>query len=179
MSKQEFERVVNSIRDEDPGAQVVAAAADRVRASLEMRAVDMGGRLNSCEDFRALADAYREGTLKDARHMLVEDHLHSCVACRRFFRGEQKTSLLTMPAKRSRVGVVLPWAIAAAVIAVAGFTLPEYFNVLLAPSGARASVTSIDGELYSVAPSGLKLLTVGAQVAENEQVRTAKGTSEV
>ncbi len=62
-----------------------------------MRAVDMGGRLNSCEDFRALADAYREGTLSEARHMLVEDHLHSCVACRRFFRGEQKASVVTMP----------------------------------------------------------------------------------
>jgi hypothetical protein len=177
MSKQEFERVLNSIREEDPGVDVVEAAAQRVRAKLEMRAMDMGGRLNSCEDFRALADAYRERTLTEARHMLVEDHLHSCVACRRFFRGEQKASVVTMPAKRSVVGVALPWAIAAAVLLVAGFTLPEYFNVMFAPSGPRATVASVDGELYRVVPAGL--LTVGSQIAENEEVRTAKGSRAV
>jgi FecR-like protein/uncharacterized protein DUF3352 len=177
MSNQEFERVLNSIREEDPGVDVVEAAAERVRARLEMRAVDMGGRLNSCEDFRSLADAYREGKLTDARHMLVEDHLHSCVTCRRFFRGEQKASVVTMPAKRSMVGVALPWAIAAAVLLVAGLTLPEYFNIVFAPSGARATVASVDGELYQVAAG--RLLTVGAQIAENEELRTAKGSRAV
>ncbi len=103
MNDQEFERVLDSIREEDPGVNVVDAAAQRVRAKLEMRAMDMGVRLNSCEDFRALADAYRERTLTEARHMLVEDHLHSCVACHRFFRGEQKASVVTMPARRSVV----------------------------------------------------------------------------
>ncbi|MGA3188358.1 MAG: FecR domain-containing protein [Bryobacteraceae bacterium] len=179
MSNQDFERVLDSIREEDPGMDVIRAASERVRAKLEMRAVDMGGRLNSCEDFRALADAYREGSLSEARHMLVEDHLHSCVACRRFFRGDQKSTVVMMPVRRSRVGVVLPWAIAAAVLLVAGFTLPEYFNVLFAPSGARASVASIDGELYQVAPNGLTLLTVGSPIAENEQVRTAKDSRAV
>jgi hypothetical protein len=177
MNDQEFERVLDSIREEDPGVDVVDAAAQRVRAKLEMRTLDMGGRLNSCEDFRALADAYRERTLTEARHMLVEDHLHSCVVCRRFFRGEQKASVVTMPAKRSVVGVALPWAIAAAVLLVAGITLPEYFNVLFAPSGPRATVASIDGELYRVVPAGL--LTVGAQLSENEEVRTAKGSRAV
>jgi hypothetical protein len=179
MNNQEFERVLNSIREEDPGVDTVEAAAERVRARLQMRSVDMGGRLNSCEDFRALADAYREGTLSEARHMLVEDHLHSCVTCRRFFRGEQKASVVTMPAKKSMVGVALPWAIAAAVLLVAGITLPEYFNVLFAPAGPRASVASVDGELYKVAPSGLTLLTVGSAIAENDQVRTAKGSRAV
>jgi FecR protein/Putative zinc-finger len=179
MNNQEFERVVDSIREGDPGMDVIQAASERVRAKLEMRAVDMGGRLNSCEDFRALADAYREGSLTEARHMLVEDHLHSCVACRRFFRGEQKASVVTMPAKRSMVGVALPWAIAATVILVAGYTLPEYFNVVFAPAGARASVASVDGELYKVSSTGLTLLTVGSPIAENEQVRTAKGSRAV
>jgi hypothetical protein len=179
VSNQDFERVLDSIRGEGPGAGVLEAAADRVRARLEMRAVDLGGRLNSCEDFRALADAYRERTLREARHMLVEDHLHSCVACRRFFRGEQRRTVVTMPSKRSVVGVALPWAIAAAVILAAGLTLPEYFNVLFAPAGARAAVASVDGEIYKVAPSGLTLLTVGSTIAENEQVRTAKGSRAV
>ena len=172
-----FDQLLKSIREEDPGQAVVDGAAERVRANLSMRAVDFGGRLNSCEDFRSLADAYREGTLNEARHMLVEDHLHSCVECRRFFRGEQKTTVVTMPQKRSIVGVALPWAIAAAVVLVAGITLPEYFNVLMAPSGPRATVASVDGELYRVAPAGL--LTVGAQISENEELRTAKGSRAV
>ncbi len=172
-----FDQLLKSIREEDPGQAVVDAASERVRANLSMRAVDFGGRLNSCEDFRALSDAYREGTLSEARHLLVEDHLHSCVQCRRFFRGEQKAVVVTMPARKSFVGVVLPWAIAAAVVLVAGITLPEYFNVLFAPSGPRATVASVDGELYRVVPAGL--LTVGAQIAENEEVRTAKGSRAV
>lgn len=179
MNNQEFEKVLDSIREEDPGTGVIDAASERVRAKLEMRSVDMGGRLNSCEDFQSLADAYREGSLSEARHMLVEDHLHSCVACRRFFRGEQKASVVTMPAKRSMVGVAIPWAIAAAVVLVAGFTLPEYFNVIFAPSGARASVASVDGELYKVSPSGLTLMTVGSTISENDQVRTAKASHAV
>jgi len=61
------------------------------------------------------------------------------------------------------LGVALPWAIAAAVLLVAGVTLPEYFNVLFAPTGPRASVVSVDGELYKVAPAGL--LTVGSLIA--------------
>jgi len=180
MSNQDFDRILNSIREEDPDPAVVEAAAERVHARLEMRSVDMGGRLNSCEDFRALADAYREGKLSDARHMLVEDHLHSCVACRRFFRGDEKAPVVVMASQtRSKVGVVLPWAIAAVVLLAAGLTLPEYFNVLFAPSGARATVASIDGEAYKVASNGLTLLTAGASVAENEQVRTAKGSRAV
>jgi hypothetical protein len=172
-----FDQILKSIREEDPGQAVVDAAAERVRANISMRAVDFGGRLNSCEDFRSLADAYREGKLTEARHMLVEDHLHSCVECRRFFRGEQKAVVVTMPAKKSFVGVALPWAIAAAVVLVAGITLPEYFNVLMAPVGPRATVASVDGELYRVSPAGL--LNVGAQIGENEEVRTAKGSRAV
>lgn len=177
MNNQDFERVLNSIREEDPGVDTIHSAAERVRAKLDMRAVDMGGRLNSCEDFRALADAYREGSLSEARHMLVEDHLHSCVQCRRFFRGEQKASVVTMTRKKSVVGVALPWAIAAAVLLVAGLTLPEYLNVAFAPSGPRATVASVDGELYRVIPA--ELLTVGSQISENEELRTAKGSRAV
>src|SRR5271156_6342223 len=51
-----IDQILKSIREEDPGQAVVDAAAERVRANLSMRAVDFGGRLNSCEDFRALAD---------------------------------------------------------------------------------------------------------------------------
>lgn len=179
MSNQEFDRLLNSVREDDPGQAVIDAAAERVRARLEMRAVDMGGRLNSCEDFRALSDAYREGTLTEARRMLVEDHLHSCVGCRRFFRGEQRQTVVTMTPKRSKASVVLPWAIAATVLIAAGLTLPEYLNVLLKPSGPRAEVAVLDGEVYKVAPAGLTLLTVGAPIAENEQVRTAKASRAV
>jgi len=176
-----FDQILKSIREEDPGQAVMDAAAERVRANMAYlnaaRSVDFGGRLNSCEDFRSLADAYREGKLTEARQMLVEDHLHSCVECRRFFRGEQKTAVVVMPQKKSFVGVALPWAIAAAVVLVAGITLPEYFNVLMAPAGPRATVASVDGELYRVSPAGL--LNVGAQIGENEEVRTAKGSRAV
>ena len=51
-------------------------------------------RLETCADFRTLLPGYRDGTLSEARRMLVEDHLHSCVACRRIFSGT-KAAVIT------------------------------------------------------------------------------------
>src|SRR6202045_4575572 len=39
--------------------------------------------IRSCEDVRSLLPQYRSGQLAPARALLVESHLHECVACRR------------------------------------------------------------------------------------------------
>ena len=39
-------------------------------------------------DFQALIPAYRDGTLAPGRRMLLEDHAHQCVACRKVLFGE-------------------------------------------------------------------------------------------
>src|SRR5579864_1317049 len=83
MTDQDFDRLLNSIRDDVPEADVVEAAAGRVREGLSA----VKGHNATCAQFRADFEAYRTGRLAEGRKMLLEDHLHSCVACRREYSG--------------------------------------------------------------------------------------------
>jgi hypothetical protein len=85
----ELERAVSEIRDEPIDDAVVEAAAARVWARLsEAGAAHHEGQIRSCADFQALFAEYRAGKLSDARALLLKDHLHACVACRRAFEGK-------------------------------------------------------------------------------------------
>ena len=98
MSNQDFDRLLNSIREDVPAAETIDAAAQRVHDKL-----GTAGPNGICSQFRADFDAYRAGTLPDARRMLLEDHLHSCVACRREYSGTG-ASVVMMP-KRAPVAI--------------------------------------------------------------------------
>jgi hypothetical protein len=176
MTTHDFDNLLNSIREDVPSEDVVQGAAARVRTRLESgpAAEVEVAHLESCRDFRALLPAFRNRTLSEARHMLVEDHLHSCVGCRRIFQGERAAVIEMKP--RSRAWVVAPWALAAAAAVVLYVTLPPVLDRTLAPSGPRATVASIDGELYRVSATGATLLNTGASIGENEEVRTAKNS---
>ena len=84
MNTQDFDRLLNSIHELAPEAETVHQAAAHVRDHLQAEAGSDASanvaRLASCGDFRALLGAYRAGTLSEARRMLVQDHLHACVA---------------------------------------------------------------------------------------------------
>jgi hypothetical protein len=191
MNNREFDQVMDSIRNDVPDAQVVREAAARVRSRLEAESAGSGGdvqvdHLNSCADFRALLPAYRAGTLSEARRLLVEDHLHSCVACRRVSHGVGASVTPMTPAIQRRPAQpvrlsrkVIPYAIAAAILAAMGATLPPVFDRVFAPSGARGTVASVDGSLYRVSDQGLTQLSVGTPLDEHDQIRTAKGSRAV
>ncbi len=187
MNNPDFDKVLDSVRNDVPDAQVMEAAAARVRSRL---ATEAGGpdvhveHLNSCADFRALMPGYRTQTLSEARRLLVEDHLHSCVACRRVFHGQPASvvsmSAVPVAAKPPRLSrKVVPWAIAAAIVLAAAATMPPVFDRIMAPSGPRATVASVEGTLYRVSDQGLTPLATGANLDEHDQVRTAKGSRAV
>ncbi|MGH9647955.1 MAG: hypothetical protein ACRD4E_14185, partial [Bryobacteraceae bacterium] len=106
MNNQDFDRLVNSIRDDAPDAQTARAAGDRVRERLG------AGQTPDefCAQFRADFDMYRRGQLAEGRRMLVEDHVHSCVACRREYSGSK--NLLLIPARPRAANRRLGWAAA-------------------------------------------------------------------
>ncbi len=115
--------------------------------------------------------------------MLVEDHLHSCVACRKAFQGSGRVVTIPNVTDRSLGRRVVPWAMAAAAVVVLGIALRPAIqgglDRMMAPSGARATIASVQGELYRVTDGGLTLIAAGAPVAENEQIRTSKGSRAV
>src|ERR1035441_4818004 len=79
-----LEQAMIEIRDDAVDAAVVEAAAARVWASL---AAQCHAPLHSCADFQALIPEFKAGHLPAARALLVKDHLHECVACRRVYEG--------------------------------------------------------------------------------------------
>jgi hypothetical protein len=176
MTNQDFDRLLKGIREEAVDAGE-AGARVREKLAAEMSASVTVSRLDSCSDFRVLFPEYRAGGLSEARRMLVEDHLHTCAPCRREYQG--RAAVVAMPSKKPVRAVY--WAAAAAVAAmgVAGVAMRPMLDRMLAPAGARATVASIDGDLYKVTAHGASPLKVGAAVFENDEVRTAKASRAV
>jgi hypothetical protein len=179
MNNPDFDRLVNSIRDDAPDADVERAAADRVRERLS--APVSATVSEHCAQFRAGFEAYRAGRLAEGRRMLVEDHLHSCVACRREYWGEKH--VLAFPARPRPFNAPLGWAAAAAVIigaiAIAGYALAPRIDRAMAPSGARGTVASVAGTLVLVSEASTMPLAAGAEIAEGQEIRTGKGSRAV
>ncbi len=175
MTNQDFDRLLNSIRDDVPDAETARAAGERVREKLVA-----AGANDLCSQFRADFEAYRAGTLAEGRRMLVEDHLHSCVACRREYSGARIAAVIPIsrPANRR-----IAWAAAAAVLvgalAASGYALAPRIDRALAPSGARGTVASVAGTLVLVSESSTKPLAAGAAIAEGQEIRTGKGSRAV
>jgi FecR-like protein len=174
MNNQDFDRLVNSIRDDAPDAEAARAAGDRVRERLGAAQIPD----EFCAQFRADFDTYRRGQLAEGRRMLVEDHLHSCVACRREYSGAK--NLVLIPARPRPVNRRLGWAAAAAVLigafAIGGYALSPRIDRAMAPSGARGTVDSVAGTLVLVSEAATKPLAPGAEIAEGQEIRTGKGS---
>jgi hypothetical protein len=79
-----LDEAVNRIRDEAIDDAVVEAAAARVWAKLSAQ---VHAPLRTCSDFQALIPDFKAGRLPESRALLVKDHLHECVACRRIYEG--------------------------------------------------------------------------------------------
>jgi hypothetical protein len=177
INNKDFDRLVNSIRDDAPDAEAARAAGDRVRERL-----GAGESPNEfCAQFRADFELYRASKLAEGRRMLVEDHLHSCMACRREYSGAVK--VMMMPTRSRPVNRRLGWAAAAAVVlgalGISGYALSPRIDRAMAPSGARGTVDSVAGTLALVSESATTPLALGAEIAEGQEIRTGKGSRAV
>src|SRR6266513_3394760 len=57
--------------------------------------IGVAGRIEGCADFQSLIPAYLRGELSEARALLLVDHTHECIPCRKAL-------------KQARVGAVVP-----------------------------------------------------------------------
>ena len=176
-----LEQALSEIRDQAPDPAVVEAAANRVWARLAEAAAQAGGEpIHGCADFQALFADYRAGRLPQARAMLVEDHLHACVACRHVYEGKVVTMPAARPARTSARGYyAMRWAAAAAVVIAAGAIVWTLVERSGAPAGG-ARVAEVTGTLYQVAADGtLRPLAAGQTLPEGVELRTAKDSDAV
>jgi hypothetical protein len=166
MNEDRFDGLLNRIREEEPAGE--RAAIERVRAKL-------GFAGPVCAGFRAAFPAYRSGGVDEAQRLLIEDHVSRCVACRTLLH-EAEVPVAASHAAPPRRHAPLHWqrwAIAAALAASAVYLGRDPLDAALAPSGPRATVTSVSGHLDRLEGG---VLTLGAEIGEGMAVRTGAGS---
>jgi hypothetical protein len=179
--KESLEQATAGLRADQPESEALRAAGARVwqQLSQEMSAstADVAS-IRGCGDIRTLLSQYRSGQLSPARALLVEDHLHECVDCRREAETGQRASTAPLPWKQELPKATqgrLRWVMAAAAVVIVGISI--YFvqdRYFASPAGMRARVESLSGGLYRVGFSGAEQpLKTGDELQEGERVRTA------
>ena len=182
-----LDQTTTEIRNEAVDSAVAQKAAERVWARLSaepaatlLAAAPAVGRIESCQDFQSLIPAFLQGTLSEARELLLVDHTHECIPCRRAMK-EARThgvaaSKPTIQTRRfSLQPVVLRWGIAAAL--VIGFGLLAIpFIQRYSPFGGNfdATVQAAEGQVYQVADTKSIPVIVGEKLTKGETIRTAK-----
>jgi hypothetical protein len=122
-----LDKVTAEIRNEKIDPVAVSAAADRVWARVSAAAGETEvklptvDRIESCADYQSLIPAYLAGKLSEARSLLLVDHTHECIPCRRAMNeARSRRSATIKPAvSKSRFTLqpaVMRWAVAAAVV---------------------------------------------------------------
>ena len=177
-----LDQAIKSMREGEPEAGEISASAEKVAGRLGI-AFANDATIESCEDVQPLFGAYRAGTLSENRSLLVKAHLRECGVClRRFHSGSGAVDWSTPKVMPARTHAVRPWAMgwamaASLALAAAGtFMYKAYWQV---PQGVRAEVQSIDGSASLISDSGSRVLAVGAELKEGDQLRTSGGSHAV
>src|SRR6188474_430041 len=121
-----LDKVIAEIRNEKADPAAVSAASDRVWARVsaaagatefQLPAVD---HIEGCADYQSLIPAYLAGKLSEARSLLLVDHTHECIPCRKAMNEarSRRPAIRTATAKPSRYTMqpMMRWAIAAALV---------------------------------------------------------------
>ena len=186
MKNEKFDHLLSQIQNEQVDDRVVAQAGERVLKSIARSPSDADlstHTLRSCEDFRALIPAYVEKKLSPGRVFLFEDHVHACVACRHALeraRDGEKPTVWRVEAERSR-SFGWRWAMGATAVLAGAMVAVLAFNNGLLPGQhmVRASVQTVDGSLYTGSGAEIRVIPVGYQIRNGDEVRTAKGSRAV
>ncbi|MFN2492428.1 MAG: FecR domain-containing protein [Pyrinomonadaceae bacterium] len=194
-SNKSFDSILNDatseIRNESIDSGLVDQAAGRVWARLSSEAnletsgqqnheSPAAGRIGSCADFQSLISAYLNGQLSEARSLLLVDHTHECIPCRKAMKNGRSRTIA--PARKAAVTrryslqpVILRWGIAAAVVIGVGLlALP--FIQRYAPLGGEleATVQAAEGQVYQIADTRSTPVVAGQRLEKGERIRTAK-----
>jgi hypothetical protein len=104
-------KAIDAVRTGQPDSETIAASAGRISARIGVAMKDQlpVTQIRNCEDVRRLLDSYRDGTLSEARSLLVKAHLSDCGACLRYSReGAQAAAVdWSAPVRGARVCAIL------------------------------------------------------------------------
>ncbi|MEP6569787.1 MAG: FecR domain-containing protein [Acidobacteriota bacterium] len=193
-SNNDFDAILDNatqgIRSEAVDSTVVDKAAERVWARLaskvaaetgELRAENVAAdRIGNCADFQSLIPAYLTGSLSEARALLLVDHTHECIHCRKAMKDTRSRRMA--PAKKAIAAplynvksIVLRWGIAAALVIGLGLIALPFIQRWSPLGGSlEATVQAAEGQVYQIADTSSAPVTVGEKLQKGERIRTAK-----
>jgi hypothetical protein len=183
--EQILDKVTADIRNEKIDPKAVSAAADRVWARVSAAAGEAEftlptvDRIEGCADFQSLIPAHLAGKLSEARSLLLVDHTHECIPCRKAMNeARTKRSATIKPAvSKSRFTlqpVVMRWGIAAALVIGIGLLAVPFIQRYWPYGDFEATVQAAEGQVFQVADTRTALVSTGAKLQKGEKVRTAK-----
>lgn len=183
--EQILDKVTAEIRNEKVDPAAVSAAAERVWARVAAAAGETEFQLptvdtiEGCRDFQSLIPAYLAGKLSEARSLLLVDHTHECIPCRKAMNeARSRRSVRIKPAARksrySLQPVVLRWGIAAALVLGLGFLAIPFVQRFWPTGNFEATVQAAEGQVYQIADTRTAAINAGARLQQGEKVRTAK-----
>jgi hypothetical protein len=180
-----LDKVTAEIRNEKVDPAAVSAAADRVWARVSTAAgatefqLPTVDRIESCADFQSLIPAHLAGQLSEARSLLLVDHTHECIPCRKAMNeARAKRSVTIKPVTRNKRyslnPVVMRWGIAAALVIGLGLLAVPFVQRFWPYGQFEATVQAAEGQVYQIAETQTAAVATGAKLQQNEKVRTAK-----
>jgi hypothetical protein len=185
MKNEKFDRMLSEIRSEQVDDHVVGEAEQRVWNSITAAAPKSelsAHTLRSCGDFQALMPEYLRKQLAPARAFLFEDHVHACVNCRHALehaRNGESQKVWRVESRPPR-GMAWAWSMGAAAVFAGAFAVLAFTNGLLPGQHVvRASVQTVEGSLYAGSGGQMRLIPVGYEVRNGDEIRTAKGSRAV
>lgn len=182
MKDEKLDQLLSTIRNEVLPEAVVTQARERIWKSIATDTDPSPLSLRTCGDFQALIPGYLAKQLVPARALLFEDHLHTCVACRhaldRKKNGELQpvwrleTRRSSLPGWRWTMSTAAVAAVVVVAIAISNGFFPGQHPV-------RASVQTVDGSIYAIDGNNMRVIPVGYEIHNGDEIRTAKGSTAV
>jgi hypothetical protein len=179
-----LEDAIRAVREDAVEPAVLSTSAARVwqrlHTGLSGSPVPAVEKIRGCADVLALLPAYRQGSLATARALLVEEHLRDCLGCRARAQGSGAQDVAGWRQVR-RVPEAPAWSwaqlgVAAAVFVLLGLaSFLVHYEFFAVPPGSRATVQSVEGQLYRVSTGGDRLLAAGEELQEGERIRAGVG----
>lgn len=190
-----LDQLTASMRHEELESTEVNEAAGRVWARLAQTHLTTAApaaelltpseHIHNCADFQSLIPAYLKSQLSEARTLLLEDHTHECIPCRRALkearlaeRGVASSPATVKPfGPRRRVlqQPLVRWAIAASIILVCGLVVAPFVQRFVPwGSGIDPVVQAVNGAVYLVGESQSQEVASGNNFKTGERIRTAK-----
>lgn len=183
-----LDQVTAGIRAEQVDDATVGDATERVWARLSTEAAAAAKmeaapaeRIEGCADFQTLIPAYLDGKLSEGRALLLVDHTHECIPCRRALKQARVGSFAPAARKQNRKTatyslrpVVMRWGIAAALVIGLGLIALPLVQRYVPFGSFDVTVQAADGPVYAVTDSQTRSLNTGEKIKRGDTIRTAK-----